>query len=156
MKKGQNRCFIAPPERQESPLHFRALSFWLCAQFSPQSEKKFGAQQKGRRVAESIPSSLTASPKKGPLFLSPAFLSSINSPFCHSDHFKVNPSTAYRMLSDFTKLASGDLIVQNGSNSAVGRFVIQVRSLIHQLDGYIGIICQKSLGYFWRIQLIMS
>ena len=30
------------------------------------------------------------------------------------------------MLKDFVNLSPGDLIVQNGSNSAVGHFVIQV------------------------------
>uniref|UniRef100_A0A183CLC4 Enoyl-[acyl-carrier-protein] reductase, mitochondrial n=1 Tax=Globodera pallida TaxID=36090 RepID=A0A183CLC4_GLOPA len=39
---------------------------------------------------------------------------------------QVNPSTAYRMLHDFIKLVPGDLIVQNGGNSSVGRFVIQM------------------------------
>jgi trans-2-enoyl-CoA reductase len=39
---------------------------------------------------------------------------------------QVNPSTAYRMLNDFVKLSPGDLVVQNGANSAVGQFVIQV------------------------------
>uniref|UniRef100_A0A915PPG0 Enoyl-[acyl-carrier-protein] reductase, mitochondrial n=1 Tax=Setaria digitata TaxID=48799 RepID=A0A915PPG0_9BILA len=40
--------------------------------------------------------------------------------------FQVNPPTAYRMLKDFVKLQSGDFIVQNGGNSAVGRAVIQL------------------------------
>lgn len=40
--------------------------------------------------------------------------------------FQVNPSTAYRLLHDFVQLSPGDFIVQNGANSAVGRFVIQV------------------------------
>lgn len=38
----------------------------------------------------------------------------------------VNPSTAYRMLKDFVKLLPGDLVLQNGSNSAVGRYIIQI------------------------------
>lgn len=41
---------------------------------------------------------------------------------------QVNPSTAYRMLHDFVNLDPGDIIVQNGANSAVGRYVIQVIS----------------------------
>lgn len=40
--------------------------------------------------------------------------------------FKVNPSTAYRMLKDFVALERGDTVVQNGSNSGVGRAVMQV------------------------------
>ncbi|KAK0420818.1 hypothetical protein QR680_014907 [Steinernema hermaphroditum] len=39
---------------------------------------------------------------------------------------QVNPSTAYRMLKDFVDLKPGDVIVQNGANSAVGRYVIQL------------------------------
>lgn len=38
----------------------------------------------------------------------------------------VNPCTAYRMLEDFVPLAPGDVIIQNGANSAVGRAVIQL------------------------------
>ncbi|KAK0420814.1 hypothetical protein QR680_014905 [Steinernema hermaphroditum] len=38
----------------------------------------------------------------------------------------VNPSTAYRMLKDFVDLKPGDVIIQNGANSAVGRYVIQL------------------------------
>lgn len=38
----------------------------------------------------------------------------------------VNPCTAYRMLKDFVNLKSGDTVIQNGANSAVGQFVIQL------------------------------
>lgn len=38
----------------------------------------------------------------------------------------VNPSTAFRMLRDFTQLKPGDTIIQNGANSAVGQSVIQI------------------------------
>jgi trans-2-enoyl-CoA reductase len=38
----------------------------------------------------------------------------------------VNPPTAWRMLEDFVQLKSGDWIIQNGANSAVGRLVIQI------------------------------
>ena len=38
----------------------------------------------------------------------------------------VNPCTAYRMLLDFVSLKSGDVIIQNCANSAVGMAVIQV------------------------------
>lgn len=38
----------------------------------------------------------------------------------------VNPCTAYRMLKDYVKLESGDVIIQNGANSAVGQYVIQL------------------------------
>lgn len=37
----------------------------------------------------------------------------------------VNPSTAYRMLKDYENLQPGDTVIQNGSNSAVGKNVIQ-------------------------------
>ncbi|CAG9531901.1 unnamed protein product, partial [Cercopithifilaria johnstoni] len=46
-------------------------------------------------------------------------------PFDSAATFKVNPPTAYRMLKDFVNLKAGDLVVQNGSNSSVGRCVIQ-------------------------------
>ncbi|EZA61544.1 hypothetical protein DMN91_003781 [Ooceraea biroi] len=38
----------------------------------------------------------------------------------------VNPCTAYRMLKDFVPLKSGDTVIQNGGNSAVGQLVIQL------------------------------
>lgn len=38
----------------------------------------------------------------------------------------VNPCTAYRMLSDFVQLKSGDVVIQNGANSGVGLSVIQI------------------------------
>jgi len=38
----------------------------------------------------------------------------------------VNPCTALRMLEDFVGLSSGDVVVQNGANSAVGQAVIQI------------------------------
>jgi mitochondrial enoyl-[acyl-carrier protein] reductase / trans-2-enoyl-CoA reductase len=38
----------------------------------------------------------------------------------------VNPSTAYRLLHDFTKLKRGDVIIQNAANSMVGQAVIQL------------------------------
>ena len=38
----------------------------------------------------------------------------------------VNPCTAYRMLKDYVKLESGDVVIQNGANSAVGQCVIQL------------------------------
>ncbi|XP_046673438.1 enoyl-[acyl-carrier-protein] reductase, mitochondrial [Homalodisca vitripennis] len=37
-----------------------------------------------------------------------------------------NPATAYRMLKDFVTLAPGEVVVQNGGNSAVGQNVIQL------------------------------
>ena len=40
----------------------------------------------------------------------------------------VNPGTAYRMLKDFVALKSGDVVIQNGANSAVGQAVIQVKN----------------------------
>ncbi|KAL0129716.1 hypothetical protein PUN28_001761 [Cardiocondyla obscurior] len=38
----------------------------------------------------------------------------------------VNPCSAYRMLKDFISLKSGDTVIQNGGNSAVGQQVIQL------------------------------
>jgi trans-2-enoyl-CoA reductase len=38
----------------------------------------------------------------------------------------VNPCTAWRMLHDFQKLQPGDVIIQNGANSGVGLYVIQL------------------------------
>lgn len=38
----------------------------------------------------------------------------------------VNPCTAYRMLKDFAKLKEGDVVIQNGANSACGQNVIQL------------------------------
>lgn len=41
----------------------------------------------------------------------------------------VNPATAYRMLADFVPLSKGDVLIQNGANSAVGQAVIQLAAL---------------------------
>ncbi|XP_045136659.1 enoyl-[acyl-carrier-protein] reductase, mitochondrial-like [Portunus trituberculatus] len=63
----------------------------------------------------------------------------------------VNPGTAYRMLKDFVPMSSGDTVIQNGANSAVGQAVIQIaaalgintinvvrnRPNIHQLKDYL-------------------
>lgn len=38
----------------------------------------------------------------------------------------VNPCTAYRMLRDFANLKPGDVVIQNGANSACGQYVIQI------------------------------
>jgi len=38
----------------------------------------------------------------------------------------VNPPTAYRMLKDFVNSKKGDVVIQNGANSAVGQAVIQI------------------------------
>jgi len=38
---------------------------------------------------------------------------------------KVNPCTAFRMIKDFVELKPGDVIIQNGANSAVGVYAIQ-------------------------------
>ncbi|TPX48314.1 hypothetical protein SeMB42_g03047 [Synchytrium endobioticum] len=38
----------------------------------------------------------------------------------------VNPCTAYRLLKDFVDLEPGDVLVQNGANSAVGQAVVQL------------------------------
>lgn len=42
---------------------------------------------------------------------------------------KVNPCTAYRMIKDFYPLKQGDSIIQNGANSAVGVYAIQLAKL---------------------------
>lgn len=52
-----------------------------------------------------------------------------NVPVEYSATLAVNPCTAYRLLTDFAKLQPGDVIVQNGANSAVGLSVIQLAKL---------------------------
>ena len=47
-------------------------------------------------------------------------------PMKYAATLQVNPCTAYRMLTDFADLKVGDTVIQNGANSAVGRYVIQV------------------------------
>lgn len=39
---------------------------------------------------------------------------------------KINPATAWRLLHDYAQLQPGDWVIQNASNSAVGRAVIQI------------------------------
>ncbi|DAZ95190.1 TPA: hypothetical protein N0F65_013035 [Lagenidium giganteum] len=41
----------------------------------------------------------------------------------------VNPATALRLLTDFAELKKGDVVIQNGANSAVGQAVIQLAAL---------------------------
>lgn len=41
----------------------------------------------------------------------------------------VNPCTAYRMLHDFVDLRPGDVVIQNGGNSMVGKSVIQLAKI---------------------------
>uniref|UniRef100_A0A4X2LM55 Enoyl-[acyl-carrier-protein] reductase, mitochondrial n=1 Tax=Vombatus ursinus TaxID=29139 RepID=A0A4X2LM55_VOMUR len=43
---------------------------------------------------------------------------------------RVNPCTAYRMLSDFEQLRPGDSIIQNAANSGVGQAVIQIAAAL--------------------------
>lgn len=43
-----------------------------------------------------------------------------------ASQLKVNPCTAYRMIKDFHSLKPGETIIQNGANSAVGVYVIQL------------------------------
>uniref|UniRef100_A0A0K0FNC9 Enoyl-[acyl-carrier-protein] reductase, mitochondrial n=1 Tax=Strongyloides venezuelensis TaxID=75913 RepID=A0A0K0FNC9_STRVS len=58
----------------------------------------------------------------------PSDIFKINKGFSIDDAatLQVNPPTAYRMLHDFVPLKKGDIVIQNGANSAVGRFVIQL------------------------------
>jgi trans-2-enoyl-CoA reductase len=49
-----------------------------------------------------------------------------NLPLAAAAAFIVNPPTAYRLLRDFASPQKGDIIVQNGANSAVGRYTIQM------------------------------
>jgi len=44
----------------------------------------------------------------------------------YAANLSVNPATAVRLLDDFVNLKSGDVIIQNGASSAVGRAVIQI------------------------------
>ncbi|XP_030637837.1 enoyl-[acyl-carrier-protein] reductase, mitochondrial isoform X2 [Chanos chanos] len=48
----------------------------------------------------------------------------------------VNPCTAFRMLSDFEDLKSGDSVIQNAANSGVGQAVIQITAAkgIHSIN----------------------
>ena len=43
---------------------------------------------------------------------------------------RTNPASAYQMLHDFVRLRPGDVVIQNGSNSAVGQAVIQIANKI--------------------------
>jgi len=43
---------------------------------------------------------------------------------------KVNPMTAWRLLTAYTKLNQGDYIIQNAANSGVGQCVIQIAKLL--------------------------
>lgn len=43
-----------------------------------------------------------------------------------SVQLKVNPCTAYRMMRDYVSMRPGDVMIQNGANSAVGVYAIQL------------------------------
>ncbi|RHZ45394.1 hypothetical protein Glove_680g40 [Diversispora epigaea] len=66
-----------------------------------------------RTYAEAKPDEVLRIPHEGISLIQAATLS-------------VNPCTAYRMLKDFVNLKEGDFVIQNGANSAVGQFVIQM------------------------------
>jgi len=44
----------------------------------------------------------------------------------HAAMLKINPMTAWRLLHDYVDLKKGDWLIQNASNSAAGRAVIQI------------------------------
>ena len=48
---------------------------------------------------------------------------------------RTNPGTAYRMLKDFVDLQEGDIVIQNGANSAVGRAVIEIAKVFNLKTG---------------------
>ena len=48
---------------------------------------------------------------------------------------RTNPGTAYRMLKDFVDLQEGDIVIQNGANSAVGRAVIEIAKALKLKTG---------------------
>ena len=47
-------------------------------------------------------------------------------PVAYAATLAVNPSTAYRLLRDFSALKPGDVIIQNGANSMVGLCIVQM------------------------------
>ncbi|CAJ1062701.1 enoyl- reductase%2C mitochondrial isoform X1 [Notolabrus celidotus] [Xyrichtys novacula] len=49
-----------------------------------------------------------------------------NIPLLSAATLGVNPCTAFRMLSDFEDLKTGDTVIQNAANSGVGQAVIQI------------------------------
>ncbi|KAG5446134.1 Enoyl-[acyl-carrier-protein] reductase, mitochondrial [Clonorchis sinensis] len=51
-------------------------------------------------------------------------------PTSHAAVFRTNPGTAFRLLSDFTQLQNGGVIIQNGATSAVGIYTIQIAKLL--------------------------
>ena len=48
---------------------------------------------------------------------------------------RTNPGTAFRMLKDFVDLQEGDMVIQNGANSAVGRAVIEIAKVFKLKTG---------------------
>ena len=50
---------------------------------------------------------------------------------------RTNPGTAYRMLKDFVDLKEGDMVIQNGANSAVGRAVIEIAKVFKLKTGFL-------------------
>ena len=53
-----------------------------------------------------------------------------NIPLIGAATLSVNPCTAYRMLKDFECLNKGDVVLQNGANSCVGKAVIQISRIL--------------------------
>ena len=50
---------------------------------------------------------------------------------------RTNPGTAFRMLKDFVDLQEGDMVIQNGANSAVGRAVIEIAKVLKLKTGFL-------------------
>lgn len=51
--------------------------------------------------------------------------------------FKVNPPTAYNILSEFVDLRPGDFVIQNGANSSVGISVVNAEQLLIYIIHYL-------------------
>ncbi|EGT36055.1 hypothetical protein CAEBREN_32128 [Caenorhabditis brenneri] len=51
-------------------------------------------------------------------------------PIEHAALLKVNPPSAYLMLTEYAKLKKGDWVVQNCANSAVGKQIIQIAHIL--------------------------
>jgi trans-2-enoyl-CoA reductase len=62
----------------------------------------------------------------------------------HAAMLKINPMTAWRLLHDYVDLKKGDWLIQNASNSAAGRAVIQIAREL----GY------KTVNVVRRVELI--
>ena len=69
---------------------------------------------------------------------------------------RTNPGTAYRMLKDFVDLKEGDIVIQNGANSAVGKLQIKSNDRICSFRFRDLKSDRTEKLYDWQLKILLS